>query len=195
MQIRRCQSGPADVTPAGGLAPTRKLLKATDQSSCCSTMASCNRRLRDLAAMSSPGGLSRRFRLWHTIIGEYDNFDATGTRSATPASPWASRRAPSRPSACLPEEPSSTSQAAHASRFPRPATSPRERHPSSQLVETTFRHVRVVVQTDQQPRSRIGEQHVFAVLVTVVRRRHRRPASALVARVYPCDKPEHRMRP
>ena len=41
----------------------------------------------------------------------------------------------------------------------------------------------MVVQTDQQPRSRIGEQHgVFAVLVTVVRRRHRRPASALVAR-------------
>jgi hypothetical protein len=54
----------------------------------------------------------------------------------------------------------------------------------------------VVVQTDQQPISRIGEQHgVFAVLVTVVRRRHRRPASALVARVYPCAKPEHRMRP
>ena len=41
----------------------------------------------------------------------------------------------------------------------------------------------MVVQTDQQPRSRIGEQHgVYAVLVTVVRRRHRRPASALVAR-------------
>jgi hypothetical protein len=39
------------------------------------------------------------------------------------------------------------------------------------------------VQTDQQPRSRIGKRHgVFAVLVTVVRRRHRRPASALITR-------------
>ena len=104
----------------------------------------------------------------------------TATRSATPASPWASRRAPSRPSACLPGEPSSTSQAAYASRSPRPATSPRERHPSSPLVETTFTQVRVVVQTDQQPRSRIGERHgVFAVLVTVVH--HPSPAAGVSA--------------
>jgi hypothetical protein len=71
------------------------------------------------------------------------------------------------------EEPSSTSQAAYASRSPRSAASPREvGETSSRLVETTFTQVRVVVQTDQQPRSRIGEQHgVFGVLVTVVRRR------------------------
>jgi hypothetical protein len=59
----------------------------------------------------------------------------------------------------------------------------------------------------QQPRLRIGEQHgVFAVLVTVVRRRHRRPASALVARrtqVFTrvlnrntvCDRDEHNVEP
>ena len=48
--------------------------------------------------------------------------------------------------------------------------------PNSPLVETTFTQVRVVVQIDQHPRSRTGEQHgVSAVLVTVVRRRHRQP--------------------
>ena len=42
--------------------------------------------------------------------------------------------------------------------------------PNSPLVETTFTQVRVVVQIDQHPRSRTGEQHgVSAVLVTVVR--------------------------
>jgi hypothetical protein len=66
-----------------------------------------------------------------------------------------------------------------------------------------FHAVRVVVQTDQQPRSPVGEQHgVFAVLVTVVRRRHRRPASALVARVIRvpnrntvCDRDEPNVEP
>ena len=96
-------------------------------------------------------------------------------------------------------EPSSTSQAAYASRSPRPATAPEVGQTSSPFVETTITPVRVVVQTDQQPRSRIGEQHgVFAVLVTMVRRRHRRPVSALVApgrSVYRCAKSEHRIRP